>query len=265
MQVRISYAVVLCVLLVGVTAVGFFELVGIIRTGINIAECAVGSCEAFRNGDYATGVKDMVKAALDATIVMGLARKLDRTEAVQDFIQGSPVGQSYAYPPLQPRSRSHHNYTMDELHIKQSDPMSIAIYEAYTGNSGPHHIKRDTMEWPDVKYVQDDGHFEINLVAAPDNSLGKRQLEFAVYNRISIFVQEYAEGNWDIASDEEIDDIAAQTAGALSTSGGEEFCGRHISEDEQGTAYWRMRMRHISTDAADISLGNCDDNAIYEM
>jgi len=258
-----------CGFLACASAYAFYEWFGMIRLGFAVVECAVGSCEAFRDGDYYTGVKEMVKAALDATILMGLAKKLDRADRAQDWAVGAPrPPRAYPYPPnlLSARSSVNRNYTMEELRIKQSNPMSIALYEAFTGNSGPHHRKRDTIEWPDVKYVQDDGHFEINLAVAPDgHELDKRQLEFAVYNRISMYVLEHAEGNWDIADDDYIDNLAGDAAGSISTSGGEAICGRAISEDGQGTAYMRMRMRHVSTSVEVLTLNYCDDNSRYEM
>jgi hypothetical protein len=167
---KLALFLAICACLACASAAAFYEYIGMIRVGFSIVECAISSCDAFRNGDYLTDVEEMIKAALDSIIVMGLAKKLDRIDRAQDWITGAPhPARDYPYPPnlLSARSSVNHNYTMEELHIKQSDPMSIAIYEAFTGNSGPHHRKRDTIEWPDVKYVEDDGHFEINLAVAP--------------------------------------------------------------------------------------------------
>jgi hypothetical protein len=80
-----------------------------------------------------------------------------------------------------------------------------------------------------------------------------------------MYVDEHAEGNWDIADDDYIDIVAADSAAAISTSGGEAICRRAISEDEQGTAYMRMRVRHVSTSVEDLTLNYCDGNSRYEM
>lgn len=269
---KFPFWMIVCATLVCVCAAKILEYFGMVRLLMSANDCGRAGCVAFQGGDYATGVYELVKAALDATVAIGLALDTDRREAIQDWLRRPTVRvRDYPYPPnivsrssTRLPSRPGRNYTMEELHIKQDNPMSVAIYEAFTGNSGPHHFKRDTIEWPDVKYFEDDGHFEFNLAVAPDShKVEKRQAQFEVWNRISMHVVEHAEGNWEAADDGYLDDVAHEAAGAISTSDEEGICGRVPSEDEEGTAYFMMRMTHVGESIEDIGLNHCDDNSRY--
>jgi hypothetical protein len=82
MKVELFYAIALCASIVGIGSFGFSVTLGLVRAVMNISSSALGTLEAFNNGDYGKTVWEIGKLALDTILVIGIGRLLDRTRRI---------------------------------------------------------------------------------------------------------------------------------------------------------------------------------------